>query len=293
MAGMWLLLGAGAGVARADEPVATIAAPGWSATVGAVQVEAWVGAQRTPERALRFLVRARWTEGEARERGIVVSRAHTRAAIAADVGGPREVRRHLRKTKLTSAQLRYRYWIDLLLEEIRTQVRQPAALSVTPEQIDAYVAANPRTEPERRAVRIIVTPTRHRAAAARKALARGLTWRTAGRRYARATGRAGGARASYEPGELGDGRLERAVFAAAKNRLVGPVKTADGYAVFKVVRITPERPTPLDVQRATAEEVLASEAQERALAAFEADFTAKWRQRTSCAPGHAIVSVCA
>jgi hypothetical protein len=60
-----------------------------------------------------------------------------------------------------------------------------------------------------------------------------------------------------------------------------------GFAFLWVIAITPAHPTPAPVQRARAWEILASEAQQRALDAFKAAFITKWRARTTCAPAFA------
>jgi hypothetical protein len=63
--------------------------------------------------------------------------------------------------------------------------------------------------------------------------------------------------------------------------------------VFKVIEIIPGGPTPLDQQRATAWEILSSEAQARAINAFSAEFRSRWRLRTTCAPGYNTHPDCA
>ncbi len=60
--------------------------------------------------------------------------------------------------------------------------------------------------------------------------------------------------------------------------------TRYGIYVFKVTEIIPSEPTPLDQQRATAWEILSSEAQAGAIYAFRAEFRSRWRLRTTCAP---------
>ena len=124
-----------------------------------------------------------------------------------------------------------------------------------------------------RRVRLLVARNPARAKAIERALRRGVTWDRAGRRYAPG----GGPGLLTYPAPPTD-RLERAIFDAAKNRL-----TRYGRYVFKVVRITPGGPLPAKQQRATAWEILASEAQQRAIATYEAEIKAKWRPRTTCA----------
>jgi len=242
---------------------ATIAAPGFSRSIGDQDVAHWSRAGD----GLGFLIQAAWTEGEAQERGIAVTDSEAREAVdEAPHNG------------LTRSDLVYASRVRLLEARIRDQIAQPAAQSVTPEQIDAYVQEHPRTEPERRRLRLFVASDRAEARAAQRALRRGRTWRSAARRYAT---EGDGAARTIEPGLLAD-RVEKAVFRAPRNAL-----TRYGTAVFKVTAIIPGGPTPLAQQRATAWEVLSSAAQARAIDLFELDFRARWRLRTTCAPEYA------
>ena len=251
---------------------ATVAAPGFSATFAAEQVEHWERAVGGSASALRFLIESAWTEGEARERGIAVSDRELRELV--------DERPH---DGLTRADIRYDARIGLLRLRIRDQITRPAALSVTPEQVEAYVQAHPRQDPETRRVRIVQARTRHLAHEAQRKLARGLLWRSAARRYSIS---GGSGPKPAEPGSY-DEDVERAIFKAPEKRL-----TRYRTFVFKVVEIIPAHPTPLDQQRATAWEILASDAQQQALTAFQADFTAKWRARTTCAPEYATAPDC-
>ena len=243
----------------------TVAAPGWSKAITTEEAQRW-------ERAVPgFVIPAAWTEGEARERGVVVSDAEAREAL--------DERPH---DGLTRSDLLYQARITLLTARIDEHITQPAALSVTPEQVEAYVHAHPRTDPETRAVRLVRAASRADAKRALAALARGLTWASAIRRYSDG----GSGRRTIEPGALEE-RVERAVFRAPRNAL-----TRYGTDVFKVIAINPPRPAPLDQQRASAWEILASDAQQQALEAFRRDLRAKWRPRTTCAAGYASSPDC-
>jgi len=73
----------------------------------------------------------------------------------------------------------------------------------------------------------------------------------------------------------------------------GQPLTRYGIYVFKVIKIIPGEPTPLDQQRATAWEILSSQAQASAINAFTAEFRARWRVRTTCAPAYETHPDCA
>ena len=137
------------------------------------------GGVRRGAAALSYLVQAAWSAGEAKERGIVVSDAEARERD----GG----RRTTGSAEPTGSSRRA---LDLIDARLREPVVQPASLAVTPEQIEAYVRANPRTDPEVRRVRIVKTKNRARATKALHALKRGSLWRTVARRYGSGTGAA-------------------------------------------------------------------------------------------------------
>jgi hypothetical protein len=221
-----------------------------------------VGAARRGE-ALKLLIGAAWTEGEASERGITVSDAEVREEALPD-----EAR--TRADELLLAR------VALLTARIRDQITKPAALSVTPEQIEAYVRANPRMDPERRRARVLQARSRAHAKRALAAIRSGLTWSGAAKRH----GSDGSRRTLDEGSDLS--RDERAIFRAAKGEL-----TRYGATVFRVTEISPQRPAPPDVQRAQAWEILSSERQQQALVAFGQAFNDKWRARTTCAVAYA------
>ena len=254
---------------QAAQPAATITAPARTVTVSEETLAHWTqfaggpaGAARQGQ-ALELLIGAAWTEGEAAERGITVGDAEVREEAVPDEDRSRADELFLAR-------------VELLAARIRDQITQPAALSVTPEQIEAYVQANPRLDPEQRSARVLQARSRAHAKRALAAIRRGLTWSGAAKRYG-----SGGSRRTLDKGtELS--RDERAIFRAAKGEL-----TRYGTTVFRVTKISPARPAAPDVQRAQAWEILSSERQQQALAAFEQAFNDKWRARTTCAPAFA------
>src|SRR5690349_10841832 len=141
--GVWLIAGVVA---------ATVAGPAFSASVDADSVAHWSRAAGGDGKAFALLVRGAWTEGEAKERGVSVSEADIRAAV----GGTS-------KHGLTKKDVEYLARVGLLRAGIEGQVTQPAAESVTPQDVDAYVEQHPRMEPERRKIRVIQATSATRA----------------------------------------------------------------------------------------------------------------------------------
>jgi foldase protein PrsA len=141
--------------------------------------------------------------------------------------------------------------------------------------------------PEKRALRGVLTKRETDAKRARSALERGASWKSVARRYSidGLSRRAGGKIPAQAKGSL-DRQLEKAVFSAAKHRLVGPIRTRYGYWVFTVTRVKPARQAPLAEVKESIKVTLVSEAQQAALDAFVQDFTARWRAKTECAQGY-------
>jgi hypothetical protein len=234
----------------------TVAAPGFSKAIEDGDVARWATAG-----GVGYLIQAAWTEGEAHDRGISVSDADVREALEPPHDG------------LTKADRLYEARIGLLDATIKAPIAQAAARSVTQQQIDEYVSANPKTAPERRRVRGISAPTYKAARQIEAALERGLTWKAAATRF-----KASGVSVIYADRGVVEEPLNGAIYKARKNEV-----TRSGRAVFAVIEIRPERPLPVEQQKAQAWELLASQAQERALAEYEAAIKAKWRPATTCA----------
>ena len=146
----------------------------------------------SPKQARRWafdvLLRFAWVEGEAAERGIVVTDDTVTRTLAANIreafADRRGFRQFLRHTGQTGKDLWRRVRIDLLSERIRAQVTAPIAASVTDADIDAYTAKHGiDVVPERRDVRLILTKRKQAAKRAKRALSRGASWRSVARRY--------------------------------------------------------------------------------------------------------------
>ncbi|MDA0164435.1 peptidylprolyl isomerase [Solirubrobacter ginsenosidimutans] len=236
----------------------TVAGPGFSKAIGDDEAARW-----GPAGGVSFLISAAWAEGEAQERGVVVSDADAKDATRDPHDG------------LTRQDRIYEARINLINAALHAPVGQAAAQSVTQPQIDAYVQSHPKFEPERRYLSLLRTRDRHTAEAALRALKRGLTFAAATRRYTNAEG----GKIAVRPGEIDPRGLDRAIFKAPTGKYL-----RYGTDVFRVRFIGPPQPLPIEQQNASAWEVLASDAQEQAIAAFDAQIAAKWRPRTTCAP---------
>jgi foldase protein PrsA len=230
----------------------TVSAPTGATVIDRSDVAHWTRLREDP---LGVLIRSAWIEGEARDRNVVVTAGQVRERLRGEPRGG-----------LSRADLVWRTKVRMLEQAMREPLLTAAAQSVTQEQIDSYVQAHPRTDPEQRTLRMVVTDTERDARRAKAALTRGATWRAVG-----------GRRRTVTRDEL-PARVGRAAFTAERGQLLRV-----GTYVIKVTAIELEHPTPLKTQNAAAWEILASEAQQNALTAYETALTGKWRPRTICA----------
>jgi hypothetical protein len=242
----------------------TVAAPGFSKAIDDGDVARWAKAG-----GVGYLIGAAWTEGEARDRGVTVSDDDARDAIAP----PHD--------RLTQVDRLYEARIELLDARIKQPISQAAAESVTQRQIDEYVTAHPKTLPERRRVRTIDASTQKRARQIEAAIKRGETWKAAAKRHD-----ADVSTITAEPGVVAK-PLKAAIDNAREHQVTRFRRT-----VFEVIAIRPARPMPIDQQKAQAWELLASQAQAQAIAAYEHELQAKWRPATTCAPAVAAPDFC-
>ena len=139
------------------------------------EVARWTKSAKRQSAALDVLIRSAWFEGEARELGIVVTARQVRERLRAEAD---ETPRGLTRQDLVDYMR-----AQLAAEAIRERIGTAAAQSVTPAQIDAYVQAHPRTDPEQRTLRVVQATSERNARRATAALKRGATWRTVARRY--------------------------------------------------------------------------------------------------------------
>ena len=207
----------------------TVSAPTGTAVIERSDVAHWTHLRKD---ALGVLIRSAWIEGEARERNVVVTARQVRERLRGEPRG-----------ELPRADLVWRTRIRMLDEAMREPVLTAAALGVTQAQIDAYVAAHPKFQPARRSVYVMRLHNRRTAQQALAALRRGLSLKSATKRYAhKRTGLV-----LARPGQIDPEGLDRKIFKAEPGTY-----SRYGTVVFKVRTIEAPQPLPADQQSAQA-----------------------------------------
>lgn len=244
------------------------------------------------DQVMQLLISFKWIEGEAAVRGVTVTEAEAAAELdeqrRQSFPSDADFQEFLETSGQTLEDILQRVRLDLLSNKIREHV-VVGHEQVSEQDVERFYRKHKDrfAEPEKRAVRIVLTKREAEARRARAALERGGTWKAVARRYSIDSGtkRRGGALPAQPKGAL-DRPLDTAVFRARKGRLVGPVRTRYGYYVFTVTKVRPARQAPLAEVAQAIKETLVSERQQAALDTFVRDFTARWRAKTECAEGY-------
>lgn len=241
---------------------------------------------------MSLLINSEWLLAEAKSLGIAISDEQVRRDFLRqkDQSFSREAdfNRFLRESGYTIEDILYRVKIASLTTRIRTSILSDQE-DATERDLRNYYDRNRSDfgEPEKRDVRIVLARTQARANQAKSALEDGESFRTVARRYSTdqtSRGR-GGLLSGVSKGQL-ETALDRAVFAARRNALVGPVRTQFGYYVFRVVKTEPGTQQPYAAVKEQIRQTVNGQRQQTALNEFVQDFTRKWTSRSDCRKGY-------
>jgi len=194
---------------------------------------------------------------------------------------------------MSQADVLFRLRIQALAQKL-TQKIQNSAAPVSDAQVTAYYNQHKSdfAVPERRDLDLILTKTKAQANAAKAAVAGGMKWAAAAKKYSTdaASKATGGVLRGIAKGEE-DRALDQAAFSAKKGVVVGPVKGQFGWYVVRVIAITAPRQTPLAQAKAQIKPTLVQQAQQKKMGTFVTDFQKRWTKSTNCRTGY-IVQLC-
>lgn len=245
--------------------------------------------------AIADLLLAVWVRGEAQDRGLEVSEGDVDEELEQIKeqqfgGSERQFNRFLRQSGFTEEEARERVELQLLSDEIQSDVL-PEEPPVEEDEIEAYYDANPEqfAQPETRDVRVIVTEEESDAAEAASELEEDPSPGTF-RRLARqvstdeATQDRGGLREGVVEGQSEE-ELDEQIFAAAPEEIVGPFEGERGFYVIRVEEVNAAEEIPLADVSDQIRQTLVSARQQQIAQAFQEEFVEKWSSRTFCAEG--------
>jgi parvulin-like peptidyl-prolyl isomerase len=252
-----------------------------------------VSLSRVREKALRFLLRADWLDGEVSAEGVQVSPRQVEQRYEAITRGGLEspLAEVLRGPGMSRAEGLLDVRIDLLEEALRASVEARAG-DVNNAQVAVYYRSH-RQEylaPTSRRALMIVTRSSSEALKAKRALEDGASPAEVAARYSiDPSSRSNGGVVTYGRGEPAR-PWSRTVFAAKIGALTGPVAVRGlaAFFVFRVLSAADRHTESLSSVAAEIRQTLAAQRGPRAYEAFASAFEQRWRRRTSCRAGYVI-----
>jgi foldase protein PrsA len=236
-----------------------------------------------------YLIEAEWTRMEADARGISLTDAEVQQAFDEAQRGGFLSEEALRRAGVSESEMFLRVRQNQLRMTVREHLTERAR-ELSSQDIADYYRRNKKqlVVPDRRDLRIVITRTRAKAAAAREALESGRSWERVAAEYSVHISRSQGGKVTDAlRGSQRKVGLGAAIFGARTGKLMGPVRDEDGWAVFVVDKIKPSYQPGLEQARAEITERLQAAREKQALEAF----TRTYRERTTCAPDF-VVPVC-
>jgi parvulin-like peptidyl-prolyl isomerase len=251
------------------------------------------------EKALGNLLDSIWIRGQAEEMGISVTQKEVGEELKKlkekAFKTEQQYKEFLKEAHFTEADVNTRVTIQMLSEQIQTQVTEEAPIPSNTELKTYYEAAKSSqyTTPESRDIRVIKNPDKAKVEAAKAALEKDdsiKSWEEVAKKYSIDTTKStGGLQSAVTEGSgTLQEPLEGEVFAAGQGELEGPLKEGKTYTVFEVMKITPEKVQSLDEAKSQISAQLAEQAKQQTFGAFVRSYGTKWQSRTFCASGYTI-----
>lgn len=255
------------------------------------------------EATMGELINAAWLFGAAEELGV---KSPTAKKMEEELEKIKEqnfptaaaYKEFLETSKLTQEDVDKRVELQILSAAISEKIQGGTGVPSSSEISDYYEAAKATqftTKPSRDA-RIITNKDKAKVEAAKAALEEDDSpagWKAAAQKYS--SDPTTKAKGGLQPGLTEEllataGPLKDAIFGAATNEIVGPIKYQGNYTVIEVVKLNPEKVQTLEEAKAQISSNLTQQRQESALNEFVNSWQSKWRSRTFCASGFTISS---
>jgi foldase protein PrsA len=246
------------------------------------------------QQVMQFLISSRWIAGEAEDRDLAASDDEIKRSFerTRDQSFPskKAYERFLKTSGQTQEDIDFRVRSDVLATKVRQEVTKDAQ-QVSDSDIEEYYKQNEQqfSQPERRDLQVVVNKNEEKAKEALSRLQGGESFKKVVKDLSTdpATKQQDGRLLGIAQGQQ-EKALDTAVFAAKKGDLGGPIKTQQGYYVFKVDKITKASKQSLDQSREGIRQLLISQTQQNALNNFTTGFRNEWRDKTDCREPYVI-----
>ena len=238
---------------------------------------------------MQFLVQAEWLQQEADTRGVKVSTAEVKKSFEdrkkQEFPNDKAYQSFLKQSGMSEDDILFRLKLEILQRKLVQKVTEKET-KVTEADVSSYYDKNKKrfAQPQRRDINVVLTKTEAKANEAKKALDGGDSFKAVAKKYSidEASKSQGGKLPDVVKGQQ-EQALDKAVFAAKKSKVTGPVKTQFGYYVFEVSKISAASQQTLEQSKETIRNLLRSQRQQKAVEKFARDFREEYKEKTVCA----------
>lgn len=238
---------------------------------------------------MQFLIQAEWVQQEAEAREIKVSDAEIKRALEDQKSqafpNDKQYQQFLKNSGMTEDDVLFRVRLMQLQQKLTQKVTQDAK-KVSDADVERYYEKNKKrfAQPERRDLRVVLTKTEAKAERAKRALDDGQSFKRVVKRYSidEASKSQDGLLPAVSQGQQ-EAAFDRAIFAADRNVIEGPIKTQFGWYVFKVEKVTAASQQTLEQSKDTIRNLIRSRREQQALDAFIKSFREDYKEETDCA----------
>lgn len=249
------------------------------------------------EKALGEKIESVWIQGVAAEKGISVTEAEIAKELKKLKGQAfkteKQYKEFLKESHFTQADVDDRVKLQMLSEQVQTQVTEEAPIPSKGELENYYEAAKASqfTTPESRDIRVIKNKDKAKVEEAKAALEKDdsiKSWEKVAKEFSTDTTKSnGGLQSGVSEESLGE-PLGSEVFAADATELVGPLSEKGTFTIFEVVKVTPEKVQSFDEAKTQISGQLAEQAKQQHFSAFARNWSSTWESRTFCAADYTI-----
>ncbi len=243
---------------------------------------------------LNFLIGLEWVLGEAPAKGVKISDAEVHKQFikirTQQFPSTAEFEKFITNSGQTVSDLLLRVKYNLASQKLQQKILKSTP-KVTQAQIQKYYNENKSRYgvPEKRSLQVVLTKTEAAAKSAKQEIESGKSFESVAKSKSidPVSKTKGGLLPEVAKGQE-EKALDTAIFAAKKGALSGPIKTAFGYYIFKVLSSKPGSQQSLAQVQASIKAQLTSTGQQTAFSKFVKEFKKKWKAKTDCRTGFVV-----
>ena len=254
-------------------------------------------AEELHKAAIGELLNSAWIFGEAEELGIKVTQKEVETELAKvkkeSFKTEKAFQEFLKESHFTPEDVNERLELQILSTKIQEKITGETP-PLTEAELESYYEAEKAkqfTKPPTRDVRVVVNENKKEVEEAQKALEAdnsAASWKKVTKKYSPTTAAQGGLQKEISEEFLQE-PLKKDIFKSETGELIGPVKQAKSWLLLEVVTDHPEKVQTFPEVKATIEQTLAGEREQKYFSEWVAeDFQGKWTGRTHCASGFTI-----